>query len=222
MQEERRRGELLTRASSALQERDFSRFAEIFLLLEGSRDAISDKVSPLRESFDEMRGERMIRIEAGTYSIGEDIATARFYNQSPRFRKSLHAFWLDRWPVTQNEYSSNSEQVPASGAPQTSASFVEARAYCESVGKRLPTEFEWEVAVSENRILPAQITEWTSSWYLPYPGNERTEDEFGQTYRVLKGWDSGSRQDVRQRLFMLPTDQESGVGFRCASDDIPR
>lgn len=47
-------------------------------------------------------------------------------------------------------------------------SFYEASAFANWKGKRLPTEFEWEVA---SAYLPwGKRWEWTNSAYLPYPG----------------------------------------------------
>ncbi|WP_442755938.1 ergothioneine biosynthesis protein EgtB [Methylocystis sp. JAN1] len=86
-------------------------------------------------------------------------------------------------------------------APVSHVSYYEADAFARWAGKRLPTEFEWEVAAATSsqagnflasaalRPLPAEqaptgrlsqmfgdVWEWTQSAYLPYPG-----------YRPLKG-----------------------------------
>ena len=90
-------------------------------------------------------------------------------------------------------------------APVTHVSYFEANAFANWKGKRLPTEFEWEVA--SNGLLETDINkgnfvendyldpiahqdgnnqmfgdawEWTSSAYLPYPYYKTTEGAIGE------------------------------------------
>lgn len=57
-------------------------------------------------------------------------------------------------------------------------SFYEAWAYAEWKGKRLPTEFEWEVA--SKKLNYGQLWEWTNSAYLPYPKFKKAEGAIGE------------------------------------------
>ena len=90
-------------------------------------------------------------------------------------------------------------------APVSHVSYFEADAYARWAGKRLPTEFEWEVASSgyalegndlgsgalrprqakcagEGRLsqLFGDVWEWTASAYLPYPGYRAAPGGIGE------------------------------------------
>lgn len=70
-------------------------------------------------------------------------------------------------------------------APVRHISFYEADAYARWVGKRLPTEFEWEYAVRNdptNQLKQVfnQLWQWTASPYLPYPGFQPSEGAVGE------------------------------------------
>lgn len=90
-------------------------------------------------------------------------------------------------------------------APVSNVSYFEADAFARWAGKRLPTEFEWEVAAAPLategndlgsgalKPLPAtsatpgmprqmygDVWEWTQSAYLPYPGYKPPEGAIGE------------------------------------------
>ncbi len=148
----------------------------------------------------------MAPVAGGDYEVGTALAEAKFYNQSPRFVAKLRPYQIDRSPAA---------TVGAVGW-LTNLSFAEAEAHCRARGKRLPTEIEWEVAVAAGVIETAvSLFEWTRSWYRPYPGNRFPEEEYGETYRVLRGGPA----DPRTRHFMAPAKRRADVGFRCARAD---
>jgi hypothetical protein len=148
------------------------------------------------ETQQESRETTMLLVRAGFARFGVPPGQARFYNQSPVFATALPAFWIDR-------------RVSGPAA----ASWAQADAHCRARGKRLPTEFELEAGSREEGFIPDGYAEWTSSWYLPYPGNERPEAEYGEKYRVIRG-----PGDFRVRTFLPPEERAEDTSFRCACD----
>ncbi len=111
----------------------------------------------------------MVLIPAGEYIIGTNEPNPEnkkeFTNAYPEHKVKLAAFWIDKYEVTGKEYldfSINTSYVAEGEAegktwrtffsaeraynPVTYITFKDAEAYCKGVGKRLPTEEEWETA----------------------------------------------------------------------------
>jgi formylglycine-generating enzyme required for sulfatase activity len=115
-------------------------------------------------------GKAMLYIPAGEFIIGADDSV----NESPRHTIHLAAFYIDRYPVTNEEYKrfvdatgypvpyynvdwvdtraynwDPKTRTPPEGKgkhPVVLVSWEDARAYTSWTGKRLPTEAEWERA----------------------------------------------------------------------------
>ncbi len=76
--------------------------------------------------------------------------------------------------------------------PVTHVSYFEAFAFAQWADKRLPTEFEWEIAQKE--LDWGTRWEWTESSYLPYPGYAKAPGALGEyngkfmvNQKVLRG-----------------------------------
>lgn len=90
-----------------------------------------------------------VLVPAGEFFMGtaarEDDPVAQ-----PGHPVYLDSFYIDKYEVTQKQYKSVMGENPSiwlgSDLPVHNVSWHDARSYCEKVGKRLPTEAEWEKA----------------------------------------------------------------------------
>ncbi|NIQ11828.1 MAG: formylglycine-generating enzyme family protein, partial [Gammaproteobacteria bacterium] len=39
--------------------------------------------------------------------------------------------------------------------------------------------------------MAGNVSEWTADWYLPYPGNQYDDPDFGRKHRVVRGGGAG-------------------------------
>ncbi|MDH5527651.1 MAG: formylglycine-generating enzyme family protein [Nitrospirota bacterium] len=68
------------------------------------------------------------------------------------------------------------------------------------------------------------VWEWTDSWYLPYPGNKRSNPNYGEVYRIVRGgswydcefYKCGISAPTFNRGFFIPNTRNDTFGFRCA------
>jgi formylglycine-generating enzyme required for sulfatase activity len=114
--------------------------------------------------------------------------------------------------------------------PVTFVDLGDARAYAAWAGKRLPTEDEWQVGVSDGYALYGRrrVWEWTESEHSD--GHSRFVILKGGSDLVLggSGWYAeggplGPERSAKFMLFAPGVDRCSTVGFRCVVDlDTPR
>ncbi|QPJ60859.1 MAG: formylglycine-generating enzyme family protein [Candidatus Nitronauta litoralis] len=166
--------------------------------------------------------------------------------------KSLPFFYIDRTEVTQKDYlkvvGSNPSFFKGENLPVEKVTWFDARDYCLAVGKRLPTEWEWEKAAkagSTTRFFWGDEVNPEYAWYkknakkrthpvgskkpnalglFDMAGNvwEWTSSNAEGLGKIMRGgsWRNKSRSlRSHHRITSLPHFKYHYVGFRCARDD---
>ena len=216
----------------------------------------------------------MVKIPAGDFILGFDptVEIKPFIsenttglNAQPKQTLFLETFFMDQYETTYEDFlkfkpkAKYPTHIP--NEPVRGVSWFEADSYCLSIGKRLPTEFEWEKAArgSDNRLfvwgnefnkgnanfskkvigiyatnkdqsifgvwgMNGNVSEWTSSWYQPYPNSSHQDENYGKKLKVTRGGsyfkrDHGFIKEFAMIPFrnILPLNARFwDTGFRCA------
>jgi gamma-glutamyl hercynylcysteine S-oxide synthase len=129
--------------------------------------------------------------------------------------------WLQSHPVDRPLYWAAADLQPVCGL-----SWYEADAYARFVGKRLPTEAEWEKAAPLLDLV-GQVWEWTMSTFGPYPNFQPypyggySQAYFDNEHFVLRGASKVTEPAVRRHTFRNwyhPDVRQMFAGCRCVSD----
>lgn len=232
---------------------------------ERSREPAHENTDGLRlvgtnaQGFDEYEnlkdGSVLIRIPGGRFIMGSDEGEA---DEKPIHSVHLDPYFMARGPVSENQYARFESETGrldtldrkahnqnwSKTGPVSPVGWVDAAAYAEWAGLRLPTEEEWEYAArgpqslvypwgnewdrfKKNEDSPfgchamgRGFMQWTASWYDRYPGNPTSNGDFGRKYRVVRGgsydYHKGEAWILRGALRFKRSEPAWEVGFRCA------
>jgi len=213
--------------------------------------------------------EGMVFVPAGFFEMGLDHLPPDSpwgqENAKPKHTVFLPDFWIDRYEVTYGDYlrfdKNHLLADRPKNAPVTRVTWTDADSYCSALGKRLPTESEWEKAArgTDGRHYPwgnvfapeksnigkqpkavgsfpedkspygvfdmaGNVSEWTDSWYRPYPGNDYQSPDYGIFQKVVRGGAFNPSRHFADEMFAQVTFRNynrphiagSDNGFRCA------
>lgn len=146
----------------------------------GKKEELEESPAATETQAPEIVPGEMVFIPAGDFIMGSDDPKSDAY---PKHTVNLPAYWIDKYEVTNAEYLDFSLKTGYQGEgvkegkdwrifftpatpekamiPVVYITWKDASAYCKSVGKRLPTEEEWEKAArgTDGRRYP-----WGNDW----------------------------------------------------------
>jgi len=99
--------------------------------------------------------DEMVLIPAGEFFMGSESKNFTSPHERPGHQVYLDSFFIDKYEVTEQQYKSVMGENPSywhgSDLPVHVVSWDDAKEYCKRVGKRLPSEAEWEKAAKGGR-----------------------------------------------------------------------
>ena len=156
--------------------------------------------------------DKMILIKSGCFLMGtngnaiyeDDDDNSR---EKPSHKVCLDSFYLDIYEVTQKKWDDvmkiNRSVFRHPEQPITHIDWHEAKAYCKKIGKRLPTEAEWEYAAragSQSRFPWGNKIDDNRMWYsgnspreIPHVGKKTPNawglhDMMGNVWEWVEDW----------------------------------
>ncbi|MFO0675640.1 MAG: SUMF1/EgtB/PvdO family nonheme iron enzyme [Polyangiaceae bacterium] len=140
--------------------------------------APTEKIKPMAPSRKVVEKDGMVRLPGGAFTVGSNDPKAPS-NERPSHAVSVAPFWIDRTEVTVAAYRTcvvdrfcvvptaiSASCTYSAGDPNLPVSCVrwkEADTYCRAVGKRLPSELEWEFAARGTEPVRYPWGGWSSS-----------------------------------------------------------
>ena len=222
--------------------RNMSVFAVLGIFLTASFSAVAGDAGA-KKGGGAINYDEMVEVPAGKFIYGKLFSKKEI---------KLPAFKIDKYEVTNEQYAKvvkDFQYYPEEAhMPAVFISQIEAQHYCKALGKRLPSEQEWEKAArgTDGRLYPwgdefdesAAVTNETAEGRAADVGSrEKGASPYGAMdmagnvwewttgyetpYSILRGgsfYEDSWASTVVSTLSSIPDDGKDYVGFRCVKD----
>jgi formylglycine-generating enzyme required for sulfatase activity len=210
--------------------------------------------TPANASKEPETPEGMVRIPGGTFMMGCSPGDSECADsEKPQHQVTVRSFLMDRTPVTQEQFNKKAPDNPSRFSdcprcPVESISWSDASTFCDWVGKRLPTEAEWEYAARAGTTGPRYGDLNAIAWYggnsglRTHPVAQKLPNAYGLYDMLGNVWEwcadenPGKMRSMRGGAFerrpagvrvslgfrVHPLSRVAVVGFRCVRDEPPQ
>lgn len=173
-------------------------------------------------------GKEMVKIPEGCFQMGTNTVHSYFDHEQndrerPVHKVCLDSFYIDKYEASQKDFKKvlgiNPSKLINDEWPADHVLYPDAVAYCSALGKRLPTEAEWEYAARAGSSgeepwgkegIDAYAWHVNNSFRTPHPAGGKKPNAWGVYDMLGSVWEWVS--DWYSPIYYQPKAQKNPIG----------